>query len=236
MHEFSRAGEIIDVLRSQFAFMFAELLGVWQQLRERSGDRSLSGLHGQGLRLALERPPAWELLLFSQILIDGVADVAGLRREHEETLAIELGEDVADPISWVQFRFDDLKRLVDSLNSLIKNSVAGAFAPDTHTLDGLVFAAQSIVRIYVTFLKWSRRVRTANLDAQFEELRRLLARFADDAIAEIANFGQRMQSTIHDALALPEGHPDRKVNLVLKLTLSNADAFHHEMECLRRRI
>jgi len=80
-HDFDRAQDIVSALRFQFAHLMQE--GLRWRMKMRDQPLALQeNLRGEALRLALERPKAWEYLLFGQVLSDEVAANADLRREH----------------------------------------------------------------------------------------------------------------------------------------------------------
>ena len=238
MHEFERAGDIIETLRSQLAFLFKDALDTSSRLRRNQNEAYLSALGSQSLRIALERPAGWEYLLFSQVLIEEVDRAGTLALEHRDALAITLGEDVDEPFRWLGHRFKDLKRLVDGLHTLFEVSFPREIAPPGTPANaaGIVFVASRIAAIHREILNWARRVRTANVDDEFHPLIEQLATFGDDAIAEIEKFGPSIRDQVNGALALPEGHAGRSLKFTLKLALSNDAGFYKELERLRAKL
>jgi hypothetical protein len=221
---FERASEILECLRAQFAFLMWEGLQWRRKLDERPLNSYLRKLTGLSLRLALERPSGWEYLLLAQVVRDEVEASRHLREEHEESLALELGEDVDDPIHWPARRLDELRRLIGTL-SPIMNTIAprGVGAPgQTGNPDEIAFAGRAIGCVYASALRWSRRVRSANLPEDLEGVRRILARFTDEVLQEIEEYGERLHSLVTKALASPPDSEARTFAATLTLRLSDS--------------
>ena len=103
MNEFRIACDITDALRTQFAYQQQAGLRLQRQAVGLADQDWLDTLHGEALRVALDRPPHWEYLLFATSLRDGVARHRRLARTHALKIPIGFGEDV-------QERFDDIRQ------------------------------------------------------------------------------------------------------------------------------
>jgi len=217
---FERASEIVDCLRARFAFLMSEGLQWRRKLDERPTDTYLRGLTGTSLRLALERPRAWEYRLLAQVIRDEVAGNRHLREEHDEALALELGEDVSDPIRWPQQRLQELQRLVSTLTPIMDTIVARGLGPQGQPgdPDEIAFAGRAVGRVYASALRWSRRVRSANLPDNFDTLRGILARFTDDVVRQIEQFADLLDRLVTEALEAPPDAPPRVVQITLGVT------------------
>jgi hypothetical protein len=106
-------------LRLQFSYLMSQGLSWWRRTHTGPEILRTSDLTGRSLRLALEQPPGWEYFLIAQVLDDEVRRYRHLRDEHMDNLAIELGEDVGDPVAWAKNRFIELDRVVHSLGPLV---------------------------------------------------------------------------------------------------------------------
>ena len=234
---FEHASEITEALRTRFAYLMAEGLKWQLRLDQRPQDSYVRRLAGVSLRIALERPEAWEFLLLAQIVRDELAANKHLREEHVEALALELGEDVAEPAEWPAKRLAELERLIDTLSPIMNTIATRAVgAPgQSGNADEIAFAGRAIGRVYASALTWSRRVRTANLPSEMNDMRSILARFTDAVIKEIEGHPDRLEAIIRDLLKAPPTGPTREVTIALKLTLPDGlvEEFNLEMRRLR---
>jgi hypothetical protein len=221
---FERASDIIECLRAQFAHLMREALEWRRKVDEHPLNSYVRKLSGPSLRLALERPRGWEFLLLAQVIRDEVDSTRHLREEHEEALALELGEDVAAPIKWAQHRLGELQRLATSLTPIMNSIALRAIGPpgQSGNADEIAFVGRAIGRVYASALNWSRRIRTANLPEALEGVRGILARFTDEVLGEIEEFAERLRRTVREALNAPPGGEPRTVAIVLTLRLSDS--------------
>lgn len=216
---FASQDDIIETLRAQFAHLMRNGLD-WHSRAKNVTQVDLTTLSGRALRLAHEQPPAWEHLLYAQIIEDEVARSRYLREEHREGLALEFGEDVTDAAVWAQHRFRELGRVVASIEPLVNVVAARAFGPAGMPghVNELVFAGRAVGRIYASALNWSRRVRTANLSDEFQPIQDSLSKMTDALIDAIEAFGPTIKERIEGTLRLPR-EERRPIELMLTATV-----------------
>jgi hypothetical protein len=159
MHEFEYAQDISKILRIQFAHLQKE--GLQLRIRLRTDARPyMNTLSGKALRLLLEEPPAFEYLLFAQVLQDEVDAVADLRREHQLKLVFGAGDQVPDTeaaVSWMGARMQEVRRLADAFNLIMGDQLQKAFGPPgVHSdIDAVVFSARQMGGLYRNAIEWS---------------------------------------------------------------------------------
>lgn len=100
--------------------------------------------------------------------------------------------------------------------------------------DALVETARELARLYSAAIEWSLRVRRAHLPQCFRPVGLELAKFTDDLIKTLEEFGPYIVGSIKAALNEPSTGGQRELNLVLTPRLSNVDAFSHALEQARR--
>jgi hypothetical protein len=219
---FETESDVIETLRGQFAHLMSKGLDWWRRLHSSPDMASLETLNGRSLRVALEQPPFWEFLLLAQVLEDEVVTLRQLRDEHMDDLALDLGEDVADPPAWAKYRLTELARLTHSLGPLMDvcaNRAVGAPGVGGSARD-LIFVGRAIGRVYASVLRWSRRVRTANLPEEFRPVLEVYAKFTNDIVGEIEEYGSRVRAGIERVLSLAASETPQQLDLGLKINLS----------------
>jgi hypothetical protein len=139
-------------------------------------------------------------------LIDFVNKHHRLLRRNKTGIPHGLGEDVNDPTTWLRARFSAALRMPKALSALIDETLPEAFGPPGAPGDPekIVFVAATIASIYLDALRWSSRVRTANIDQRFARLSMIASSMVDDRIRQIADFGPHVLDTWQEALAAPE--------------------------------
>ncbi|MGE3403352.1 MAG: DUF4062 domain-containing protein [Vicinamibacterales bacterium] len=221
-HEFRTAQDIVDALRVQFAYQHERGLRLQQQQRPLKGERWLKELRGDTLRIALEKPDGWEYRLFANAWVDAVGQHYRERSRHRAGVVVGLGEDVQDPLDWIQRRLSEATRFAGTANKLINETLPIAFGPagEPGNAEAIVLVAETIGEMYLQALKWHGRLRTANIDDQFDRLRDLISSMLDEYIRQIEEFGLDLRDRIEAAVAQikADGEP-QVLNLVLTIRL-----------------
>jgi len=230
--EFAYAGDIIGALRIQLAYQHRRGLVLQRQLRQAGDQYWLRELHGEALKIALERPTGWEYRLFARALIDAVDSHHRSRRRHETGIPLGLGEDVSDPLDWLRSRFSDMLRMAAALNNLINETLPEALGPTGVPGDAekIVFVADTMADVYADALRWSARIRSANIRKRFDQLKLIASRMVDDFIRQIRELGPYVRDTWEAALAAPSTGERRVVEMTLTITVppGTMDEFNAE--------
>ena len=233
MNEFTSARDITDALRTQFAFQQQTGLRLQRHTLGLADQDWFDTLHGEALRVALDRPPAWEYLLFATALIDGVARHRRLARTHALKIPIGFGEDVLiqDPVVWIRARFNDAQRLISTLNDLMNGAVQQAFGPagvpgDTSSI---VFVADTMADLYRDAILWGLRLRTANVDERVQRLVTVIGDMMDDVVQQLAQFGPHVKAQIEAALAAPRTGVPRTITLTISMPEAALRSFNDEL-------
>jgi hypothetical protein len=230
-HEFERAQDIVSALRFQFAHLMQEGLRWRMKLR----DQPLAlqeALRGEALRLALERPVAWEYRLFGQVLSDEVAANASLRREHRLGIVVGAGEYIPpeEILRWIRTQTNELTNLSSWLDTLVNVALQEALGPPGTSGDvtELVFVAKRIASGYQHALEWSQRVRRAHVEDEYQQLLYEMSLWTESMIEKVENLGPDFLRQIEEGLANPPTEGVHiKVSLVLEV--SNMDHYNEEL-------
>ena len=235
MHEFETAGEIINALRNQLAYLMGE--GLSWRLRLRQGPRQarlLEGLQGEALRILVERPRAWEYRLFGQVLIDEVEKCVDLKRNYEIGVVLGVGDYVPleDVHPWALGRLSELNRMASAMSKLTNQTLPEAFGPPGTPGDpeAIVFVARRLAEVYRRALEWAQGVRRASVDERLSAVLTELAGFTDDIIGQIERIGPQLLAGISEALAQPAGAEPKVVDVSFKVTIPNMERFEQAVD------
>ena len=238
MSEFRSARDISDALRTQFAFQQQTGLRLQRHMLGLADQEWFDTLRGEALRVALDRPPAWEYLLFATALRDGVARHRRLARTHALKIPIGFGEDVQDPLEWIQNRFSDALRLARTLNDLMNGALQEALGPAGTPGDtsAIVFVADTIADLYRDALLWALRLRTANVGERFQRIVTAIGDMMDDVVQQVAQYGPHVKARIEAARAAPKTGVPRVHEITLTISMPEAAlrTFNDELARLTR--
>lgn len=219
---FESVKDIVEILRSQFSYLFAEGLKLRQQARESLPTKRLRELTGRPLRIALERPAAWEYLLFSALLEAGMSESADVKRDlqyfvHSEPIEHVLEDDV---LRWMQARLADAVEITDSLDQLVNVALPDAFGPPgiEGDPDKIAYVADRIIRGYRRSLEFSAAVQRVSVDERFERARDLLSRFVEAFPAEIERVSRQFALELGEALSKPDERSAIEITMTFRIT------------------
>jgi hypothetical protein len=235
--EFRSARDITVALKKQFAHLFLQRLKLTQKLQCCPDQNLAASLRGRTLRILLEKPGAWEYLLFAQTLIDEVDSYADLKRRYQLGIALGPSDDVPilDLQAWWRPRVAELWAIVSAVAKLVNEAARDAFGPPGTPGDprAIVFVAREIGAAYGHAIEWSLRVRRSTGHEHLLPVLTAMASFPDDLIQTIEALGPQTQQKIQSAIEAPEGDSARKIVVMVNITLSNQDAFSKAMDTLR---
>lgn len=232
---FEMAQDIITILRVQLAHQFVQGLRLSRRLRGSGTPPYLDGAGPQTLRLALERPSAWEYRLFFQAWLDEIARRSWLLRDHRAGVALGLSEDVPAGAAseWLLTRSHELQGLVATLNHLLNVEATDSFGEPGQPgdPDHIMWAARKLGDILQASLEWGQRIRRSRVHEPFKRAAGEMSAFANDLIEQMVAFPGSKLAQIEDALTTESsaGNPVT-LQFTLTITLSNLDAFTEALE------
>lgn len=231
---FETAQDIVNILRIQLAYLFHDSLSVRMRLSGNDLPSYFHSLSPASLRIALEKPEAWEYRLFFQCWADAVKERSNLLREYRDRLKLDLAETVSTFIAkdWIQTRLHELKGLVDSVNILLDQSAQKAFGVPGEPGDAeeIIWVSQMIGKLLETVLTWSKRIRCAHVEEPFNKLMPELALFADQIIKQLNEFPIESLGKIKDALGSSNSETRQELKLSMTIELANLDAYERAFE------
>lgn len=186
---FETASEIISALRSRFAFLFKDGLELRQRLIGRELPDFLDNIRPDALRIALEKPEAWEYKLFCQTWLDEVDERKDLVRSYDAELTVGVSEQVAahEAPDWISTRFHELKGLVSSAGRLVNVDAQEGFGEPGSPGDAevIVWTASQLGKVFEETVSWAQRLRRAHVEEPFEKVVEELVLLPDDTIEKL---------------------------------------------------
>jgi hypothetical protein len=202
---FEVAQDIITILRLQLAHQLLQGLRLSRRLHGAGTPPYLDGAGPQTLRIALEKPLAWEYRLFFQAWSDEIDRRSWLLRDHGAGVALGLSEDVPAGAAseWLLTRSHELQGLVATLNHLL-NVEAGASVGEPGQPgdpDHIMWTARKLGDVLQASLEWGQRIRRSRVHEPFKRAAGEMSAFANDLIEQMVAFPGSKLAQIEDALA-----------------------------------
>jgi hypothetical protein len=237
---FESAQDIIDTLRHQFAYIFGEALKVRLHLAGGGLPSYLDALTPTCLRIALERPRAWEYRLFLATWIAETKKRADLIREYDAGLAIGVSEAVSavDAQQWFQARLKELKGLAASGTHLMNVSAQAAFGPPglPGNPEEIIWSSRMIGKVFDVVINWTLRIRRAHVQEPFENVAVEMARFTEQMVKDLQTFPHETLGQVEAAAAVATPEAPPTVRSTLTLTIANVDGFNRALEAAKRQL
>ena len=231
---FSTAVDIVDKLRTQFAYLARDALGVRQLAR--GEDRLVQELDGEALMLALRLDEHWEVKLFATILEAGLDRLVPMRREIDYGLTRPgaIYVDLESLAPWALDRIHELERLGETANAILTAYIARAFGDDGVPGDPLEIAAAArrLVQVWEDSAQWTLNCRPIRVDSIARRFVEALSRSNANMLKEIWEFGHTIRSRLEQAINQHTGDEDEVVDITLTLT-ADLDQLHEEWARLR---
>lgn len=235
---FESAQDIIETLRIQFAYLFMDSLSMRSKILGSGLDRGLADLSGAALLIAVQKPFAWEYLLFSQVLLDEVSRFAVLKRDLE--YGVNLGRAVRlsafpETVDWVQAKIGELGAFVQSANTLLNVALQEALgaAGEPGDAEALVYVGRRLGEVYRMVLKWTGEFKRTQVDDEFVHLLEIVSTASAHLIGEFEDFSVDLHRSIAETVKrYEETKEPQSLEMTLTLTCPDLDELPVELRRL----
>lgn len=236
---FDSEQDIIATLRTQLAYLFMDALTIREKVLCSGLSEELRDfLSGTALRLAVEKPFAWEYRLFSQVLCDEISRAGRTKKDLSYGLVlgkvVTLG-DFTEINVWVNRKFKELRLLVDSLDRLFNTALPNAVgAPgDPGDIEEIVYVGKRFAEVYMRILEWTMEFRHTQVDERFSRLLEILSRLSSNVIAEIEAYAIDLNRQLDHVVRQYENtKQSQSLELILTLTCPDMTELEDEMRRL----
>ena len=221
---FDSAQDIADTLRKQLAFLFVEALSLRHKVLRTGLPKSLDGLSGSALMLAVQKPFAWEYRLFSQVLSDEISESSGVKRDLNYGLmlgqAVQL-HDISRLLEWVPAKINNLSFFVAALENIVNAAFPRAVgAPgEPGDIEEIVYVARRFGQVYRQILEWSGEFQRIHVDSECRATLDIISRASRNVIAELEEFSVTLQQQLSEACQRYEStNEPQSLKITLELT------------------
>lgn len=242
--EFESAQDIIEILKSQFSFLFNQTLQSHKRIQTVDNDL-ISKISNKTLKILLDKNEQYEMFAFLQMMQDEIDRYKYLKKDCEHSIIIKPGQYISNAIQftdWQQEKLQQVEKAIGSLNNLFVafNHYYGEPGIPAD-IDGLFYVARRYGELYGFLLEWVIDVRSTNTDDIFVDVTKVLSNIPVKAISQIEDYPSSSMKAIRQSLhSVKSGSMESgsTVNLFLQLSVDDAvmNQFHLEMDKLKKKL
>ena len=232
--EFSTAGDIVNTLRQQLAYLVQDAIAL--RLLARGQDHHLSKLKGEALMIALKREQHWDVRLFGKVLEEELDRRAEYRLEIKHGLASYdvTFIDLAQLDTWVQDRLREAQRLAQTATTILNEYLPQVVGEDA-VPNELVDVARRLAQVWEDSARWTLRCRSVRVDERAERLVELLSNANANMLDELWEFAHTIVPRLDEAIEESAKGGPSHLDLELILT-ADVDEFIEEMNRVEREL
>lgn len=234
VHEFNNAKDIISCLRKQMSYLVNDCLCLRQHFNKERVSPKILQYSGRVFELAVEKPDAWEYLLFAAALKDNLDKLDDLRYDMKYGITFKnaiLYDEPKEIIDFVQMKCGELSNRVNLLNKILNNAFREAIGePGTPgNVEYIIYVAEKLVEVYKSVHEWSLEFKSIIVPDEFQSLLLCASQFSQSVIEDIENFISDYDKRINEAV-LGIGEESERKTLSFSLTLRGFDVSKLESE------
>ncbi|WP_316674950.1 DUF4062 domain-containing protein [uncultured Tolumonas sp.] len=240
VYSFSRAQNIKETLLIQIPYLFMDALTQRKRLTALDIKTPSEKYNPESVRIIVEKPKAWEYLLFSELLMFYYNNLQEKRLDLKYQISFGKKtkiENPSDVISLISDKNDELASLVSLAEKSVNVVLIDALGPDSVAGDAehIQYACQKIVDIYNKILDWklsfNNLLLSDNIENDFRRIINIISDFAIDPIEKIELFINQAYTLIREALVAEK---PTEVNLKLSMAIRNIGEFQEESERIKK--
>ncbi|HAS6660373.1 TPA: DUF4062 domain-containing protein [Vibrio parahaemolyticus] len=240
VYKFDSASEIKSALLQQIPYLFMDSLEARKKLKDNEVNLPSDLYPPKAARLVIEKPDGWEHLLFAFLC------KAYLERLEHKKFDLEYGisfndvvviEEPQDVFDWITVHNNEMLKLIRLTTTLVNEAAMKSFGEPGEVGDyrKIQHVCQRLLEVYEQIINWKLSFTTLDVHEDFEPILKVLSGFADDPLAKIEQFINRVSVEIPKALE-SIGHSDEHVTLNFTFVLESpdVDSFNRELEKIGR--
>ncbi len=238
---FDTAQDIFGVLQTQLAYLFMDALELRLRTRQSTElSTSLADLQGPALRYVIERPYAWEYLLFGQILQDELDALGDIKKDWRYGIATGVGQKLGSLqlFNWIGTKIPEGLRIVENLKSLLEEALPNALGPPGTSGDpsGIVYVARRVATLYRNALEWKLDFRRVAADDELVKVKSLASNICDTVVNEIERWSCEYNAAVPKAIAAARAGKKTELTLTLRPTSPDLTEFTAEVDSIKRKV
>ncbi len=227
---FGNSEDIIRQLRHQLSLLFYDSLRARERLQKSVRSERFDRLSNSALQLVLDKPEAWRLKLFCQILDDMQMGFSSQKLDLDYGIMrtpIRYFRKMSESGDWFLVKINDLQSSVENLgvafSKLLRDSISEE--SDDKFFQRVFYVTDLIASEYERLIRWAGEFNAVRNADSYEKVLGPLSHFAELIIQEIDQYSVRVRGEIDEALARADRTGERQtVRVEFNLALPEGPA------------
>lgn len=191
--KFQNAQDIIEKLKSQFAFLLNDSLDLRRRFASQNISDKVWNYPGRIFQLVMEKPNGWEYWLFIEAMDYNLQKQQDLRYDLKYRIYLKENVLIKEPqkiIDLCQIKINELKNRVDSLKLLMNQGIQEALGEpgSPGNPEHILYITERIAGIYRAIGEWSLDFKKYEVPDKFERLFALMSRWGNTPLQGIEAF------------------------------------------------
>lgn len=231
VHSFEHSEEISNILKEQLAILFLKGL----QLNYNTAHSQIKYYTGMPLKIVIEKPRAWEIKLFAEVLNAELAKMSVVKRNYKNRIALgkiyEL-EKPSDVFAWTITKNAQLSRYVDTITKLVRVIFPKALGDPGCAGDDeyINYTALIFSEVYRELMQWSLDHELILVPDELINLVQFNAELSSTLIEDLDEFFLRINRGKNEVDTLPD---NSQIEFALNLRPPNIEGFYDRMNDFR---
>lgn len=234
--KFRSAQDIIEKVRSQFAFLLNDGLILKRKYFNNVISEKILKYSGKVFRIAVEKPLGWEYLLFIEALSYNLEQQQDLKYDLLYGMYLNesvLMEEPHEILNMCQTKFGELLHIVDSVDILMNQGLKDAVGKlgEPGNADYIIYIAERVVDVYKTAGRWTLNFKKYIVPDEFQRLLEVMAKCANGITDTIEAFVPMAREKMKLAL-LQKNNETIKITMEIDLDEKITEEISRELEKL----
>lgn len=244
--EFDNAKDIIEILKVQLSNLFKESLK-YRNIISRNNESDLfDKISSASINILLKKEDYYEIRFFMQAMLDEIQKYTDLKNDYKYTVLFKIEDNLSNAninqiLDWLQFKLEQLKQHIASLNNLAKAFVCFYAEPGIPSdLNGLLYVAKSFAKMYAQILQWGMDTKGVIVSDEYKKLMDAFSKLPSIVISQIEEYPNKSLNKISECVKQEKrNEPTDKKEIDLRMELKIDDEamaqFNREMDLLKER-
>ena len=244
--EFDNAQDIMEILKVQLSNLFKESLNYRNIISCSNESELFEKISSASTNILLKKEDYYEIRFFMQAMHDEIQKYNDLKNDYTYTILYKIEDNLTNAginqvLDWLQFKLEQLKNHISSLNNLAKAFVCFYAEPGIPSdLNGLLYVAKSFAKMYAQILQWGMDTKGVIVSDEYKKLMDAFSKLPSVVISQIEEYPNKSLKKISECVTHEKSGEfiDKKeldLRIVLRIDDDAMEQFNLEMDLLKER-
>ncbi|MFM5028918.1 DUF4062 domain-containing protein [Aeromonas rivipollensis] len=238
VYKFDSASDIKSALLQQIPYLFMEALEARKKLKVNEVNLPSDLFPPKATRLVIEKPDGWEYLLFAYLCKEYLGRLEHKKFDLEYGISFNNVIEIEEPqevFNWITAHNNEMLKLIRITTTLINDAAIKSLGEPGVEGDyrQIQHVCQRLLEVYEQIINWKLSFTTLEVNEDFEPILKVLSGFADDPLAKIDKFINRVHFEIPEALDnIARSGEQVKLDFTFSLESPDINGFNRELKKL----